>query len=147
MSALLLPRFLALAGPFLLFVSTVAGQKGAALLARDGGAICSTYTVAGGDTCTKTAQSHGITVKNIEDYNAQTWAWHGCSQIQRGAFICVSPGEPPMPVALLHATCGPRVPGTVRPKKYSDLASLNPCPANQCVSILQNSDSSTWAYL
>ena len=47
--------------------------------------------------------------------------------------------EPPMPVALPHATCGPQVPGTVRPKKYSDLASLNLCPANQCVSILRNS--------
>lgn len=147
MSAPVLPRFLTLAGLFLLFVSTVAGQEGAALLARDGSAICSTYTVTGGDTCTKVAQSHGITVKNIEDYNAQTWGWHGCSHIQQGAFICVSPGEPPMPVALPHATCGPQVPGTVRPKEYSDLASLNPCPPNQCVSILQNSNSSTWANL
>jgi hypothetical protein len=74
-------------------------------------------------------------VKNIEDYNAQTWGWSGCAQIQQGAFICVSSGEPPMPVALPHATCGPQVPGTVRPKKYSDLASLNLCPENQCVCI------------
>lgn len=133
MFAFLLPKFLVLAGLFLMLRSATAIQEPTALLARDGGAICSTYIVAGGDTCAKIAQSHGITVRNIEDYNAQTWAWHGCAQLQQGAFICLSSGEPPMPVALPNAICGPQVPGTVRPKKYSDLASLNPCPGNQCV--------------
>lgn len=134
MGSLLLPRFLVLAGLFLMLGSSTAIQESASLFARNAGAICSTYTVAGGDTCTKIAQSHGITVKNIEDYNTQTWAWQGCAQLQQGAFICVSSGEPPMPVALPNAICGPQVPGTIRPKKYSDLASLNPCPASQCVS-------------
>lgn len=134
MGSPLLPRFLVLIGLFLMLGLTTAAQKPVAILARNAGGICSTYTVAGGDTCAKIALSHGITVKNIEDYNAQTWAWHGCGQIHQGAFICVSLGEPPMPVALPNAICGPQVPGTVRPKKYSDLASLNPCPASQCVS-------------
>jgi RES domain-containing protein len=135
MGYLLLPRFLILAGLFLMLGSATAIQESAALLARDTSAVCSTYTVAGGDTCAKIAQSHGITVKNIEDYNTHTWAWHGCAQQQQGAFICVSSGEPPMPVALPNAICGPQVPGTVRPKKYSYLTALNPCPASQCVSI------------
>lgn len=148
MQALTLSTFLTLTGLFLLFVSTAAGQEDAALFTRDGSVICSIYTVAGGDICTKVTQGmDGITVENIEDYNAQIWTWHDCSQIQQGVFICVSLGERPMPVTLPHATCGAQFPGTVHPKKYSDPASLNPCPENQCVSILQNSNKSTWAYL
>ncbi|KAF3392448.1 hypothetical protein F1880_008654 [Penicillium rolfsii] len=136
MGCLLLSRFLTLVVLLLTLGSATVIQGSTSLVARSSGALCSTYIVTGGDTCTKIAQSHGITVEDIEAFNAQTWAWHGCAQIQQGAFVCVSSGEPPMPVALPNAICGPQVPGTVRPKKYSDLASLNPCPASQCCSKL-----------
>ncbi|EPS29240.1 chitin binding domain- and peptidoglycan binding domain-containing protein [Penicillium oxalicum 114-2] len=117
---------------FFLLSPLAAASEAPTLVARDDGPICSTYIVAGGDTCAKIAQAHGITEKNIEDFNARTWAWRGCGELEQGAFICVAAGEPPMPVALPQATCGPQVPGTVRPHKYSDLGGMNPCPNKQC---------------
>ncbi|CAI7564353.1 unnamed protein product [Penicillium glandicola] len=80
------------------------------------------------------SQAHSITVADIETYNARTWAWPGCGHIPQGAFICLSAGEPPMPVALPNAVCGPQVPGTTRPNSWSELGSLNPCAANECCS-------------
>jgi hypothetical protein len=105
----------------------------AALPANSNG-ICSTYVVQQGNTCESIAQVHGITVAEIEEYNIQTFDWEGCNGTNQGKFICVSTGEPPMPVALANAVCGPQVPGTTRPSEWSDLASLNPCPSNECVS-------------
>ncbi|KAJ5579784.1 uncharacterized protein N7459_005769 [Penicillium hispanicum] len=97
--------------------------------------ICYTYTVQAGDTCSTIAKKYGITVSKIEQYSADTYKWPGCSgTLPQGIFICLSSGDPPMPVALPHATCGPQVPGTTRPRNFADLASLNPCPANECCS-------------
>lgn len=114
---------------FLLTTST-----SATLLPQDHG-VCYIYTIQGGDTCASIAADHGITVADIEKYNTNTWAWYGCDGAwYQGNFICLGPGEPPMPVALPQATCGPQVPGTTRPSSFSELAGLNPCPSSECVS-------------
>ncbi|KAJ5827353.1 Peptidoglycan-binding Lysin subgroup [Penicillium robsamsonii] len=94
--------------------------------------ICYTYTIQSGETCAKLAERYQITTSNIETWNTGAWAWSGCANVKQGDFVCLSSGSLPMPVALPHATCGPQVPGTRRPDKYSDLGSLNPCPSNQC---------------
>ncbi|KAJ5169870.1 Peptidoglycan-binding Lysin subgroup [Penicillium coprophilum] len=99
---------------------------------KDG--FCFKYIIQGYDTCALIAQKHGITAADIESFNKDTWAWLGCRQLYQGDFICLSAGKPPMPMALPQATCGPQVPGTVRPSKWSDLAGLNPCPSSKCVS-------------
>lgn len=109
-------------------------ERDAALKAGADG-ICYTYTVQAHDTCATLAQQYGITEQQITDYNAGSWGWTGCTGVKQGDFICLSSGEFPMPVALPQATCGPQVPGTTRPGKYSDLASLNPCPSGDCVSV------------
>lgn len=100
--------------------------------------LCYTYTVQAAGTCQSIAPAYGITVAEIETYNAATYGWKGCSNIHQGDFICLSPGDPPMPVALPHATCGPQVPGTARPSDYSILSSLNPCPSGETVSLVSN---------
>ncbi|KAJ5778570.1 hypothetical protein N7520_001816 [Penicillium odoratum] len=94
--------------------------------------ICYTYTVEASDTCESIASAFGITKAEIETYNGDTWGWKGCDSIYQGDFICLSSGDPPMPVAFAQAICGPQVPGTARPDKYSALSSLNPCPTNEC---------------
>ncbi|CAG8026934.1 unnamed protein product [Penicillium salamii] len=95
---------------------------------------CYDYTARDGHTCEEIAQGYKISVTEIESFNKDTWGWQGCGAIQEGSRMCISPGEPPMPVALANAVCGPQVPGTVRPKDWSQLSSVNPCPAGQCCS-------------
>ena len=95
---------------------------------KDG--FCFKYLIQGYDTCALIAKAHGITEANIETFNKDTWAWLGCKQLYQGDFICLSSGKPPMPMALPQATCGPQVPGTIRPAKWADLAGLNPCAAS-----------------
>ncbi|KAJ5374569.1 Rhomboid protein 2 [Penicillium concentricum] len=90
------------------------------------------WDVWGYDTCSLIANKHGITEADIEKFNKDTWAWLGCKQLYQGDFICLSSGKPPMPMALPQATCGPQVPGTVRPAKWADLAGLNPCASPKC---------------
>lgn len=104
--------------------------------APGGDGICYTYTIQEGDTCAKLAEYYKITTKNIETWNVGSWGWPGCAKIKQGDFVCLSSGALPMPVALPHAVCGPQVPGTRRPGNYADLASLNRCPSNQCVSVI-----------
>ncbi|CAG8136088.1 unnamed protein product [Penicillium nalgiovense] len=106
-------------------------NKGGAL-APGGDGVCYTYTVQRGETCTKLAERHKITTSDIETWNAGSWDWSGCENVKQGDFVCLSSGALPMPVALPQATCGPQVPGTRRPGNYADLASLNPCPKDQC---------------
>lgn len=103
-------------------------------LTPDGNGICYQYAVQETDTCQSIAESHKMTPADIDAYNARVWRWPGCANISQGDFLCLSAGEPVMPVALAQATCGPQVPGTPRPNDYALLSSLNPCPANQCVS-------------
>ncbi|KAG0155377.1 Peptidoglycan-binding Lysin subgroup [Penicillium digitatum] len=94
--------------------------------------ICYTYIIQEGDTCSRLARRFRITTSNIETWNVGSWGWLGCAELKEGDFVCLSSGALPMPVALPQAVCGPQVPGTQRPAKYSDLASLNPCPQDQC---------------
>jgi chitinase len=94
---------------------------------------CYAYTVQSGDYCQLIASNNYITVDDIETYNAQTWGWMGCDDIQLNATICLSTGTPPMPAVVSGALCGPQVSGTQRPSDWSDIASLNPCPLNACV--------------
>jgi len=100
------------------------------------GAVCNTYSIKHGDLCDQIAQSHGISVSDLEGYNSRTWGWSGCNMLQPGRLICLGSGEPPMPASLAGAVCGPQVPGTQRPGNWADLKSLNPCPLNECVSRL-----------
>lgn len=97
--------------------------------------FCASYIIQGYDTCALIAQAHGITEADIEAFNVNTWAWLGCNQLYQGDFICLSAGNPPMPMALPNAVCGPQVPGTVRPSNWADLAGMNPCAESKCVSI------------
>ncbi|KAJ6076476.1 hypothetical protein N7499_008457 [Penicillium canescens] len=108
-------------------------ERDAALKATPDG-ICQTYTLQAGETCAALATRYGITAANIETWNTGAWGWTGCNTVKQGDFICLSPGNHPMPVALPNAICGPQVPGTARPARLSDLASLNPCASSQCVS-------------
>ncbi|KAH8803509.1 glycoside hydrolase family 18 protein [Xylogone sp. PMI_703] len=96
---------------------------------------CAVYNVQSGDYCALIAANNQITVDNIESFNAQTWGWQGCSNIQLGQIICLSTGTPPMPAPLSNAICGPQVPGTTKPSDWSQIANLNPCPLNSCCDI------------
>ena len=74
---------------------------------------------------------------NIETWNINTTAWYGCNKLQEGGQVCLSAGDPLMPVAIAGAVCGPQVPGTARPLRGIGIAALNPCPAGQCVSFIK----------
>lgn len=104
--------------------------------APGGDGICNTYIIQEHDTCARLAERYKVTTSNIESWNVGSWGWPGCARLKQGDFVCLSSGALPMPVALPNAVCGPQVPGTQRPAKYSDLASLNPCPSSQCVSVI-----------
>ncbi|KAJ5767043.1 uncharacterized protein N7511_004659 [Penicillium nucicola] len=105
-------------------------------LTADSQGICHTYTVQAGDSCAALATQYGISRANIETWNIGVWGWTGCSGLKQGVFMCLGSGKLPMPVALPHATCGPQVPGTMRPLGMSDLGSLNPCHSGACCSKL-----------
>ncbi|KAJ5735081.1 glycoside hydrolase family 18 protein [Penicillium malachiteum] len=81
------------------------------------------------------AQEYSLTVDEIEEYNTETWGWMGCDDLQLGAAICLSTGDPPMPAIISNAECGPQLSGTVRPSDWSDISLLNPCPLNACCDI------------
>ncbi|KAJ5517072.1 hypothetical protein N7527_008632 [Penicillium freii] len=100
--------------------------------APGGDGICHTYIIQEHDTCASLAERYKVTTSNIETWNVGSWGWPGCARLKQGDFACLSSGALPMPVSLPNAVCGPQVPGTQRPAKYSDLASLNPCPSSQC---------------
>lgn len=129
-----LGNFIALIGILLVGPTATLGAAVAVAPQANSNGLCYKYVVQAGETCSVIAQAHSITTADIETYNARSWAWPGCGQISQGSFICLSSGEPPMPVALPNAVCGPQVPGTARPNSWSDLGSLNPCAANECVS-------------
>ncbi|KAF7430147.1 hypothetical protein PC9H_005847 [Pleurotus ostreatus] len=60
---------------------------------------CAEYTVVSGDFCAAIATKFGITVDQIEAFNAKTFQWKGCSALQVGFTMCVSPGNPP-PISI-----------------------------------------------
>lgn len=118
------------------------GHDGAPIIGRDT-TVCKTYVTEAPDTCKTITKAHDITMAQLQMYNSYTWRFD-CQNMPQGSMICIGPGLPPMPTARLNATCGPLVPGTTRPTNWSDLASLNPCPSTECVSL---SYSSTFASL
>ncbi|CAI7624333.1 unnamed protein product [Penicillium viridicatum] len=126
-----LGNFIALISILLVGPTATLGAAVAVAPQANSNGLCYKYVVQAGETCSVIAQAHSITTADIETYNARSWAWPGCGHISQGSFICLSSGEPPMPVALPNAVCGPQVPGTARPNSWSDLASLNTCAANE----------------
>lgn len=99
----------------------------------DGG--CATYQVQSGDYCAKIAAANSLDVKDLENFNKNTWGWSGCKRLFAEAVICLSKGDPPMPSPIANAVCGPQKPGTKKPVKGEDLSDLNPCPLNACCNI------------
>lgn len=94
---------------------------------------CYTYSVQSGDSCSSLASSYSLTEAEIESYNNETWAWYGCSELQAGQNICLSTGNPPYPLPIANAECGPQVAGTVFNSTDSgDWEAYNPCPLNAC---------------
>ncbi|KAL7929500.1 hypothetical protein V8C35DRAFT_315430 [Trichoderma chlorosporum] len=61
---------------------------------------CASYAVKSGDDCALIAQNNYITVDNIEEYNSETLDWDGCSNLQLGVKICLSPGDTPILAAV-----------------------------------------------
>lgn len=96
---------------------------------------CATHKVLADENCSYLAAAYSLTAAEIESYNAKTWGWLGCGDVQLGAIICLSAGTPPMPAADPGAVCGPTVVGTKAPAAGVSIASLNPCPLNACCDI------------
>lgn len=100
--------------------------------------MCFAYTVQSGDTCFTLAESHQMTVADIEARNTRTWGWTGCNNLLLGANICLSTGDPPFPAEVPNAVCGPQVPGTAdtNPSRNpEDWIDLNECPLRACCNI------------
>lgn len=96
---------------------------------------CYTYHVAKGDDCSQLAAANDLTIQEIEVYNNETWGWLGCSDLQSGQNICLSPGSPPFPAPVTNAVCGPQVPGTTPTDIWTGWPDLNPCPLSACCDI------------
>ena len=95
---------------------------------------CATHKVTSVDTCSSLAAANSLTVKDLKEFNKNTWGWTDCEPLQRGAVICLSKGDPPMPAQIEGTACGPQVPGTEKPSDGESLSGLNPCPLNACCS-------------
>ncbi|KAJ5646716.1 hypothetical protein N7490_003088 [Penicillium lividum] len=97
---------------------------------------CYTYDVASGDSCSSLADTYSITVAEINSYNNDTWGWYGCDDLQAGQSICLSTGNPPYPLPIANAVCGPQVNSTVfNSSSPSVWATYNPCPLNACCDV------------
>lgn len=103
----------------------------------DANGNCAVYKVVRGDSCWGITEKHSglITVADLEKYNKNTWGWGTCNNLQESTLICLSPGEPPLPLPVPGTVCGPIKPGTTRPPPGTSLASLNPCPLNACCGV------------
>lgn len=97
----------------------------------DADGTCATYQVASRDTCAKIAEDFDLTVDELEEFNdGTTWGWTGC-ELFPDTLICVSEGDPPMPLPDPDAKCGPRAAQGERDvPKGTKLEDLNPCPLN-----------------
>ncbi|CAI4213627.1 unnamed protein product [Parascedosporium putredinis] len=59
---------------------------------------CATYVVVDGDNCSKVGIRHDATPEDLEKWNdGTTWGWKGCNLFP-DTVICVSPGDPPLPL-------------------------------------------------
>ncbi|KAG8628101.1 hypothetical protein KVT40_003974 [Elsinoe batatas] len=94
---------------------------------------CSVYKVVPGDSCGAISGRSNVTVAQLETYNKGTWGWLGCSALQAGINMCISPGQPPLPASVPGTVCGPLMEGSVL-KPGQKLEDLNPCPLNACCS-------------
>jgi hypothetical protein len=56
---------------------------------------CATYQVVADDYCDKIAAANGLTAKELEDLNKETWGFAGCKSLWPEMKICLSKGEPP----------------------------------------------------
>jgi chitinase len=65
---------------------------------------CYEYTVQSGDYCSLIAANYEITVDDLGTYNAETWGWQGCSDLQLGQVICLSSGMPRYLLQPAHCT-------------------------------------------
>lgn len=92
---------------------------------------CATYVVVDGDNCSKVGIRHDATPEDLEKWNdGTTWGWKGCNLFP-DTVICVSPGDPPLPLVDEKQVCGPRAgKGIGSVPKGANLAELNPCPLN-----------------
>jgi len=97
---------------------------------------CASYLVAQNDTCSLVATKFGVTVQDLDRWNAKkTWGWLSSADgLLRGYTICLSDGEAPLPAPQNGTACGPMVLGTVRPRSGTSLADLNPSPLKACCS-------------
>ena len=96
---------------------------------------CASYLVKAGDWCDSIAAANGLTVKELESLNQNTWGWSGCTTLYAGINMCLSSGSPPMPAPIENAVCGPQKPGTSKPSSGTNLADLNPCPLKACCNV------------
>ncbi|CAG8418245.1 unnamed protein product [Penicillium salamii] len=96
---------------------------------------CHVYTIQNNDDCSAIAGANSISTDDIDEWNKNTWAWTGCSNLQVGGTMCLSKGDPPMPSILKNAVCGPQKAGTKRPDNWDDISEQNPCPLNACCNI------------
>ncbi|KAJ5653293.1 hypothetical protein N7490_000296 [Penicillium lividum] len=94
---------------------------------------CYTYYVQASDNCYDLASNYYLTTAEINSYNNDTWGWFGCGDLQAGQSMCLSTGNPPYPVSIANAECGPQVANTTFTSDDSHTWSeLNPCPLNAC---------------
>ncbi|WPG98092.1 glycoside hydrolase family 18 protein [Acrodontium crateriforme] len=96
---------------------------------------CATYTIQPNDDCSTIAATYSISVEDLGNFNRDTWAWNGCSLLYPNNIICLSTGNPPMPLPISNALCGPQVPGTPTPPSGTDITLLNQCPLNACCDV------------
>ncbi|OBT63858.1 hypothetical protein VE03_06561, partial [Pseudogymnoascus sp. 23342-1-I1] len=97
---------------------------------------CATYLIQSKDECFVLAETFGVTVNDLENFNkGKVWAWTNCEGMLYGYNMCISEGRAPLPPPQAGTECGSLVPGTVAPVDSSvSLASLNPCPLKACCS-------------
>ncbi|KAK3936951.1 hypothetical protein QBC46DRAFT_461157 [Diplogelasinospora grovesii] len=88
---------------------------------------CATYTVQSNDNCAGIGAANSLTTDQLTNFNNDTWAWNGCSNLWLR--------DPPMPAPLANALCGPQVPGTTAPPAGTNISTLNPCPLNACCDV------------
>jgi chitinase len=97
---------------------------------------CATHKVEDLEGCWDIATANSISVENLETWNRNTWGWGGCGpSMQAQILICISPGDPPMPLPVAGTDCGPIKPGTSKPPAGTKLVDLNPCPLNACCGV------------
>ncbi|KAF9048363.1 glycoside hydrolase [Hymenopellis radicata] len=80
------------------------------------------YTTVPNDSCSAIGVKFSITVADLETWNANTFHWKGCVDLQVNYTMCVSSGTPPPPPIIPGLQCGPQSQGN------------STCPLNACCS-------------